>query len=287
MSKTAIAVLKKAESIIASSGVVVDLVSYLNEGKTRSVNGKKLWRNADKLAALIVDSAANAFQTENTGTFPENMFDNMEQAVDRYVMSNLDSWSQVELEGCHSFFAVDQLARLAEMVARNVAFEKKETDHAETLVVDDAEMSRRCRDAVFFGSLDSFGRRVIVEAAHGEALAFNEEFDEAAAADQWDEWANQHDSRKTEAQMIESDHAEALEMNVAECDDSNDFVDTSIFQGVCQFTVKGREFRLEGRDLFIRENEKRDFVWVAALTLPNSKASNPVAIYQAYINLNF
>ena len=52
-----------------------------------------------------------------------------------------------------------------------------------------------------------------IEKAHAEALAFNAEVDEVAAADQWDEWANQHDSRKTEAQMIESDHAEALEMN--------------------------------------------------------------------------
>ena len=52
-----------------------------------------------------------------------------------------------------------------------------------------------------------------IEAAHAEALAFNAEVDEVAAANQWDEWANQHDSRKTEAQMIESDHAEALEID--------------------------------------------------------------------------
>lgn len=89
-----------------------------------------------------------------------------------------------------------------------------EAAHAEALSMDDAEMSRRCRGAVFFGSLDSFGRRVIVEAAHGEALEINAEIDEVAAADQWDEWANQHDSRKTKAQMIESDHAEALEMDM-------------------------------------------------------------------------
>ncbi|TNL05334.1 hypothetical protein CYD30_22495 [Kosakonia cowanii] len=52
-----------------------------------------------------------------------------------------------------------------------------------------------------------------IEAAHAEALTFNAEVDEVAAANQWDEWANQHDSRKTEAQMIESDHAEALAFN--------------------------------------------------------------------------
>ncbi len=54
---------------------------------------------------------------------------------------------------------------------------------------------------------------VSVELRHAEALAFNAEVDEVAAADQWDEWANQHDSRKTKAQMIESDHAEALEID--------------------------------------------------------------------------
>lgn len=54
-----------------------------------------------------------------------------------------------------------------------------------------------------------------IAAAHAEALAFNAEVDEVAAADQWDEWANQHDSRKTEAQMIESDHAEALQIEAA------------------------------------------------------------------------
>lgn len=51
-----------------------------------------------------------------------------------------------------------------------------------------------------------------IEEAHAVALVFNAEVNELAAAVQWDEWANQHDSRKTEAQMIESDHAEALEI---------------------------------------------------------------------------
>lgn len=52
-----------------------------------------------------------------------------------------------------------------------------EEDHAEALEMDNAEMSRRCRDAVFSCSLDGFGRRVIVEAAHGEALEYNAQFD--------------------------------------------------------------------------------------------------------------
>lgn len=53
-------------------------------------------------------------------------------------------------------------------------------DHAEALAMNaefNAVKIRRCRDAVFFGSLDAFGRRVVVEAAHGEALAMDAEFD--------------------------------------------------------------------------------------------------------------
>lgn len=50
--------------------------------------------------------------------------------------------------------------------------------HAEALEMDLEFVANRCRDAVFFGSLDAFGRRVIVEAAHGEALAMNAAHDE-------------------------------------------------------------------------------------------------------------
>lgn len=136
MSKSAIATLNKAAATLATAGVVVDLVAYLNDGKARTVSGKKLWRNADKLAALIVDSAANAFQCENSTTFADNHFDSMADAVDRYISSNLDDWSQSELEDCSSFWKVDQLARLAEMVQRNVAFEAMQADHAEALEMD-------------------------------------------------------------------------------------------------------------------------------------------------------
>lgn len=45
------------------------------------------------------------------------------------------------------------------------------------------------------------------------ARQLREEQEEVAAKEQLDEWANTHDSRKTPAQWIEIDHAEALEMN--------------------------------------------------------------------------
>lgn len=139
MSKSAIATLNKAQEIIAAAGVTTDLVAFLNDGKSRrGGDGKKLWRNADKLALLIVDSAANAFQGENSLTLSngDNFFKSITQAVEAYISSNLDCWSQVELEDCTSFFKVDHLARLAEMVAANMAFEQRQADHAEALEMD-------------------------------------------------------------------------------------------------------------------------------------------------------
>lgn len=95
--------------------------------------------------------------------------------------------------------------------------ESIERDHAEALAMNDARNTLyvyapgdAARDV--WEQMTPIEQAVSVELRHAEALAFNAEVDEVAAADQWDEWANQHDSRKTKAQMIESDHAEALEM---------------------------------------------------------------------------
>ncbi|EPK6502077.1 hypothetical protein RFC90_004030 [Klebsiella aerogenes] len=92
-----------------------------------------------------------------------------------------------------------------------------EEAHAEALAMNDARNTLyvyapgdAARDV--WEQMTPIEQAVSVELRHAEALAFNAEVDEVAAADQWDEWANQHDSRKTKAQMIESDHAEALEM---------------------------------------------------------------------------
>ncbi|MCD9775840.1 hypothetical protein LVR82_19395 [Klebsiella variicola subsp. variicola] len=93
-----------------------------------------------------------------------------------------------------------------------------EHDHAEALAMNDARNTLyvyapgdAARDV--WEHMTPIEQAVSVELRHAEALAFNAEVDEVAAADQWDEWANQHDSRKTKAQMIESDHAEALEID--------------------------------------------------------------------------
>lgn len=142
MSKSAIKALTKAQEFMAAAGVAVNLVGYVTDSNVR-----KSWRNADALAALIINSAANAFQCENSTTFAENFFDDMAEAVERYISSNLDdwdgkSWTQKDTGA--------ELDRLAIMVAANMAFESRasivkhaaEEAHAEALeinaVVDDA-----------------------------------------------------------------------------------------------------------------------------------------------------
>lgn len=62
--------------------------------------------------------------------------------------------------------------------------------------------------------------------AHIQWAILQREYAEMAAACQWDDWANQHDSRKTEAEMIASDHDEALELD-------------AILEGTATITVRG------------------------------------------------
>lgn len=98
-----------------------------------------------------------------------------------------------------------------------------EADHAEALEINEeveagaAIMKNKAIGAYWLACetmkvVDAFREW---NAMHAEALAFNAEVDEVAASEQWDDWANQHDSRKTVAQMIDSDHDEALEMDRA------------------------------------------------------------------------
>lgn len=202
MSKSAIKTLIKAEAIISTAGIALDLVSYLNDGKARvGFDGKKLWRNADKLAALILDSVANAFQCENSTNFASSMFTDMEDAADRYIMSNLDSWSQVELEDCRGFFDADHMARLAEMVAANIAFEEREEAHAEAV-----EINERRRVADFFAGLDAAGCVEKLEETHTEALKMDSQLHQ-------EEFFNA--SAMMRGVWINLNHAEALEMDQA------------------------------------------------------------------------
>lgn len=115
MSKSAIKALEKAQEVIATSttGAKVNLVGYLTDETIR-----KNWRNADVLACLLINSVANAFQCETAESLEENLFDNMDQAIETYIQSNLDSWnSKTWPDNLRD--TTDQLIRLAVMVERD------------------------------------------------------------------------------------------------------------------------------------------------------------------------
>lgn len=121
MSKSANNAIIKAYEVIAESttGAKIDLAGYITDEKIR-----KNWRNADHLACLLINSVANAFQCESVDTLAENMFDNMDQALESYVESNLDCWhGQTWPDSLKD--TTDQLIRLAVMVERNNAYIQK------------------------------------------------------------------------------------------------------------------------------------------------------------------
>ena len=127
MSKSALKALANADAMIKAAGVnnAAPLVEYLNDGKGRTVNGKKLWRNADVLASLLISAAANCFQTETPDTLKENGFADMAEAVDRYVASALDSWSQVEWTACDKGDTRAELDRLLDMVNGHIEYMRR------------------------------------------------------------------------------------------------------------------------------------------------------------------
>ncbi|ENZ5742853.1 hypothetical protein ACGWZF_004255 [Enterobacter hormaechei] len=127
MSKSALKALVNADAMIKAAGVLnaAPLVEYLNDGKSRTVNNKKLWRNADVLASLLVNAAANCFQTETPDTLKENGFKDMAEAVDRYVASALDSWSQVEWMACSKGDTREELDRLLDMVNGHIEYMRR------------------------------------------------------------------------------------------------------------------------------------------------------------------
>lgn len=141
MSKSALKALANADAMIKTAGIMnaAPLVEYLNDGKGRTVNGKKLWRNADVLASLLICAAADCLQTETPDTLAENGFDDMAQAVDRYVASALDIWSQWEWMDCKKGATKPELDRLAEMVNGHLEYLKRAA-----LKADDNESASIC-----------------------------------------------------------------------------------------------------------------------------------------------
>jgi len=164
MSKSAIKALTKAQEIMATAGVEVNLVGYIAIPALR-----KNWRSADQLAALIIDSAANAFGTENSTTFAANEFKGMADAVERYINANLDDWTQESFVSLEKTTA-GELRRLAAQVALNVDFEAREAAQAVAM-----EVQHRRRVAEYFLGLDYAGRCAKLDADHEEALAMDAE----------------------------------------------------------------------------------------------------------------
>lgn len=89
---------------------------------------------------------------------------------------------------------------------RDEMAEVREHNHAEALAMDARFMGDRCRDAVFFDSLDRHQRQTIVEAAHKEAL--NEEATMTSKADQKIIDADTA-AIKAIRERVEAEHAEA------------------------------------------------------------------------------
>lgn len=128
MSKKALNALINAAAIMKAAGVDVNpLVEFLNDGKSRRGYDKKLlWRNSELLASLIVNSAANAFQTETAETLKDNGYENMADAVHGYIASNLDDWSQSEWQDCSGNGLNENMDRLVEMVNAHIEYNRRQ-----------------------------------------------------------------------------------------------------------------------------------------------------------------
>lgn len=187
MSKSAIAALTEAQNIIAKSGVTVNLVGYIADKNVR-----KNWRNANALAALIINSAANAFQCENSETLVENQawFDTMTDAVTAYIDSNLDQWNQKEAASLNLVISLE-LVRLEGMVNANMNFEAGVAAATAKKLVKSASCAQLLSDATGFPvdycaaeleaeEGDYFAvlarLRATVETAHEEALAIDKAY---------------------------------------------------------------------------------------------------------------
>lgn len=127
MSISALKSLKKANEILSVLGLSVNTRFITDEDL------RKDWRNADVLACLIIESAANALQCETDETLKENMFDSMQDAVDCYIFANLESWNQIDWPARD---VKKQLARLAEMVKGQQEYNARQEAHAEALEVN-------------------------------------------------------------------------------------------------------------------------------------------------------
>lgn len=151
MSKSAIKYLTAANEILSALDLTIgNPASWMTNEQARAQ-----FKNADLLACLIIDSAANALICENVDTLDETMYDDMQQAIEGYISSNLDDWNQAEWKANASLCDVQALLqKLLDAVEGQRNYAAREEAHAEALVVNDiidhAVMVTRC-----YSDLDS------------------------------------------------------------------------------------------------------------------------------------
>lgn len=122
MSKLAIKHLNQANEILSPLGFSVGVpAQWMNNQQARTS-----FKNSIILACLVIDSAANALQCEDSESFKENGFTDMQDAINCYIQANLDSWTQNDWpESCRDVNAL--LSRLSAMVEAIQNMKKKDS----------------------------------------------------------------------------------------------------------------------------------------------------------------
>ncbi len=133
MSKSAIKYLTAANEILSALNLTIgNPASWMTNEQARNQ-----FKNADLLACLIIDSAANALICENVDTLDETMYDDMQQAIEGYISSNLDDWNQAEWKANASLCDVKALLqKLLDAVEGQRNYAARQEAHAEALEVN-------------------------------------------------------------------------------------------------------------------------------------------------------
>nr|UVX66075.1 MAG: hypothetical protein [Bacteriophage sp.] len=169
MSKSAIKYLTAANEILSALDLTIgNPASWMTNDQARAQ-----FKNADLLACLIIDSAANALICENVDTLDETMYDDMQQAIEGYISSNLDDWNQAEWKANASLCDVKALlAKLMDAVEGQRNYAARQEAHAEALVVN-AIVDRAVQQARYYshnGYLLHIGRQRAIDVVREELL---------------------------------------------------------------------------------------------------------------------
>lgn len=198
MSKSAIKTLNTANEILAALDLTIgNPASWMSNDQARGQ-----FKNADLLACLIIDSAANALICENADTLEENMFNDMQEAVESYIEANLCDWNQAEWKKNAELCDVAALlAKLLAAVDGQRTYAVRQKAHAEALDINAkfdaltaiARIAAECRDA----GLNEEATIAVVNGAMSleEALG-GMDMDAEVEAMEYDEqdWADDSDS---------------------------------------------------------------------------------------------